>query len=158
MWSRRAVTLLLVAATIAVGCGGDDDAVEVGSSVTVTGPDTPVSSSAGSGTATTVLPTRQRVEPRAGMENERPVAFDPSTATEVEGGVLVPFLGGVEPCSVLGRAEAVETADTVTIALFAGADPDAGDTACIEIAVEYEVVVPLAQPLGNRTVVDAAPG
>ena len=111
------------------------------SAVTVTGPDTPVSSSAGSGTATSVLPTRRRVEPRVGLENERPVAFDPSTATAVEGGVLVPFFSGVEPCSVLGRAEAVETADTVTIALFAGADPDAGDTACIEIAVEYEVVV-----------------
>lgn len=70
--------------------------------------------------------------------------------------VALRFYSGVAPCDVLGRVDVVEAADRVTITLFSGHDPSAGDRACIELAVSNEVLVDLAAPLGGRRIVDGA--
>ena len=44
----------------------------------------------------------------------------------------------------------------MTITLFEGHDPNAGDVACIEIAVFKRVVVQLDEPVGGRAIVDGA--
>jgi hypothetical protein len=57
---------------------------------------------------------------------------------------------------VLDRVEVRSGASTVTITLFEGHDPNAGDVACIEIAVAKRVVVHLDEPVDGRTIVDGA--
>ena len=44
----------------------------------------------------------------------------------------------------------------VTITLYEGHDPDAGDVACIEIAVLKSVTITLDHPLDGRAIVDGA--
>jgi hypothetical protein len=46
--------------------------------------------------------------------------------------------------------------DSVTITLFEGHDPTAGDVACIEIGVFKRVIITLDEPLAGRTIVDGA--
>ncbi len=102
------------------------------------------------------MPSRgERVVPDRRAVDVHPLSFDPSEVHAVDGGVIVPFWGGVAPCFVLARTQVEETAQSVTIALYAGRAPTEVDVACIELAKRYEVKVPLDAPLGNRKVVDA---
>ena len=57
---------------------------------------------------------------------------------------------------MLDRVDVRYDAATVTITLFEGHDPNAGDVACIEIAVYKRVVVQLDEPVDGRTIVDGA--
>ena len=88
--------------------------------------------------------------------NVIPVSFEPSEVVVTNGGLVIPFYGGVAPCFVLDRVEVAEAADVVTVSLFAGSDPAQPDAICIEIAKRYEVAVALREPLGGRTVVDGS--
>jgi len=47
-------------------------------------------------------------------------------------------------------------ADAVTVTLFQGSDPNAGDVACIDIALQKQVTVTLDEPLAGRAIVDGA--
>ena len=47
---------------------------------------------------------------------------------------------------------------TVTITLFQGHDPAAGDVACIDIAMLASTTLTLDQPLGDRQLVDGTDG
>jgi hypothetical protein len=96
------------------------------------------------------------VEPRPDMAGVRARPFD--TATVSDGGmtVTIDFVSGIEPCTVLDRVDVEQGARTVTITLYEGHDPDAGDVACIEIGVFKRVIVKLDQPLGDREIVDGA--
>jgi hypothetical protein len=82
--------------------------------------------------------------------------FDDAKVANDDVTVTVDFVSGVEPCSVLDRVEVRYGADTVTITLFEGHDPSAGDVACIDIGVFKRVVVTLDQPLDGRTILDGA--
>ena len=82
--------------------------------------------------------------------------FDTATVAEDDTTVTIDFVGGVEPCSVLDRVEVRYDASTVTITLFEGRDPNAGDVACIEIGVLKRVVVHLDEPVGGRAIADGA--
>lgn len=98
-------------------------------------------------------PSPQVVEPRPGMSNVRPVSWNDYEILN-ERSVRVFFTSGIEPCYVLDRAEVRYSPERVTVSLFVGSDPQAGNVACIEIAVFKAVDVRLDEPLGGRPVVD----
>lgn len=98
----------------------------------------------------------ETVTPRPGMADVHPVPFESATPEGDGSQVRVVWWSGVEPCNVLDHVEVVETASTVTITLYEGHGPGAGDVACIEIAVQKATLVRLDKPLGNRELVDGA--
>ena len=98
----------------------------------------------------------QVVVPTPGMADVRPRPFDTATAGVDGTSVTIDFVSGVEPCYVLDHVEVAYGADDVTITLFEGHDPTAGDVACIEIGVSKQVIVTLDEPLGDRAIVDGA--
>lgn len=118
-----------------------------------TGPDTPVCDDV------VVDPTPdpiepQVVEPRPGMADARPRPFDSATVDPDGVTVSIDFVSGVEPCYVLDHVDVVEGPDEVTITLFEGHDPAAGQVACIEIGVFKRTIVTLSGPIGDRPIVD----
>jgi hypothetical protein len=158
--------IVLGSVSVLAACGGDDDvalgADEPAASTTTVAPDAtddpdaPVSAPANDPGSTTPPAAPTRVTPTGDAVDVVPVSFDVNAVKAVDDGVLVRFWGGVEPCFALDRYTVNETDTTVTIGLFAGRPPGSGDVACIELAMEYEVQVPLSAPLGTRTVVDAS--
>lgn len=96
------------------------------------------------------------VEPRPGMADVYARPFDAATVSDGGRTVTIDFVSGIEPCSVLDRVDVDSGADAVTITLYEGHDPAAGDVACIEIGVFERVIVHLDQPLGDREIVDGA--
>jgi hypothetical protein len=98
----------------------------------------------------------QVVEPRPGMDNVNPTAFDTATVGDDDRTVTIVFWSGVEPCAVLDHIDVDDGTDAVTITLFQGSDPNAGNVACIEIAVQKQVTISLAEPLAGRAIVDGA--
>jgi hypothetical protein len=98
----------------------------------------------------------QIVEPTPGMVDVRPTAFDTATIGAEDTTATITFWSGVEPCSVLDHVDVAYGADAVTITLFQGSDPNAGDVACIDIAVQKQVTIALDEPLGDRAIVDGA--
>jgi hypothetical protein len=101
-------------------------------------------------------PSPQIVEPRPGMAGVYARPFDQATPSPDGRTIAISFVSGVEPCYVLDHVDVVETADSVTITLFEGHDPSAGDVACIEIGVFKQTNVTLGAPLGDRAIVDGA--
>jgi hypothetical protein len=135
------MTLLLLAA-LAAGCaGGLDEPVTYGLPADAVGAPEP-------------LP--KVVVPHAGMADTRPQPFESATPIGDERRLEVRFWGGVAPCFALDRVEVRETAEAVTVTLFAGSDPAHPDVACIEIAVLMAVEVHLDAPLGTRAIRDGA--
>jgi hypothetical protein len=98
----------------------------------------------------------QIVEPRPGMVDVGPTGFDTATIGDDDQTLTINFWSGVEPCYVLDHVDVSYTDDAVTVTLFQGSDPDAGDVACIEIAMLKQVTITLDQPLAGRTIVDGA--
>ena len=88
------------------------------------------------------------------MAGVRARPFDRAMLND-DGTVTILFTSGVEPCAVLDHVD-VDEGDAVTITLYEGHDPDAGDVACIEIAVLKSVTITLDHPLDGRGIVDGA--
>src|SRR5262249_13606095 len=105
--------------------------------------------------ATTVPPgpTAVRVVPQTDAISDGPIQFDASTATAEGNGVVVRWWAGPAPCFVLVDATVDETPTTVTVHLLGGHTAGSEGKVCTEQAVYYEVLVPLAAPLGSRTVI-----
>ena len=99
-------------------------------------------------------PEPQIVEPTPGMINVNPTAFDAATIGDDDITLTITFWSGVEPCAVLDHVDVAYGTDAVTVTLYQGSDPNAGDVACIEIAVLKQVTVTLNQPLAARDIVD----
>ena len=158
----RVLLSLLVVATVAAGCGGDDGEDIVaggdGSSTTVD-PDTPVSSPdmtvGGPGDPDVawarIEPTEDLVNPVVAVPDE--VVADP----EDPNAVLIRFFGGVRECYGARAAVVDEDADRVRVRLEVGAQPGAGDRACIEIAEAQELQLVLATPVDGRRLVAVDP-
>jgi hypothetical protein len=130
----------------------------VGSVEPGSGPDTPVSAEP-CGDDHGGLPwgdpsTAEPVEPTPGMADVRVRMFDRAIVND-DGTVTIVFTSGVEPCAVLDHV-VVDYGDDVTVTLFEGHDPDAGNVACIEIAVQKSVTIALDEPLNGRDIVDGA--
>lgn len=100
----------------------------------------------------------QIVEPRPGMVDVRPTGFDTAKIGDDDRTLTITFWSGVEPCYVLDHVDVAYGDNAVTVTLFQGSDPDAGNVACIEIAVLKQVTVTLDQPLADRTILDGAAG
>ena len=98
----------------------------------------------------------QIVEPAPGMDNVRQTAFDTATIGDDDTTLTILFWSGVEPCYVLDHVAVSYDADAVTVTLFQGSDPNAGDVACIDIALQKQVTVTLDEPLAGRAIVDGA--
>ena len=96
------------------------------------------------------------VTPRPGMADVFARPFDTATVSDDGRSVTIDFVSGVEPCSVLDHVGVRARPDAVSITVFEGHDPDAGDVACIEIGVLKRTVVQLDEPVGDRTIVDGA--
>ena len=141
MAGRLAPLALACAVALAAACAADRDAAV---------------SQAAEPPGAPAEPVPKRVEPRAGMANVRPHPFETATPIGDETRLEIRFWGGVPPCFVLDRVAVEETAETVTVTLFAGSDPAQPDAMCIEIALWMSVEVPLAEPLGGRTIRDGA--
>ena len=100
----------------------------------------------------------QVVEPTPGMADVHARLFDTATVRDDGRTVNVDFTSGVEPCAVLDHVDVSYGADAVTITLFEGHDPSAGEVACIAIGVFKRTIVTLDQPLDGRAIIDGAIG
>ena len=103
------------------------------------------------GHARTVVPT-------PGMDNVHPTSWINAEPDADGTSVTARFWSGVEPCYVLDHVDVAYGTDAVTITLYQGNDPTAGQVACIDIAMLKQVVVPLDQPLDGRRIVDGTRG
>lgn len=99
-------------------------------------------------------PVASPVEPTPGMAGVRARGWDTADISDDGLRVTISFVSGIEPCAVLDHVDVAYGATAVTITLYEGHDPDAGDVACIDIGVFKKVTVDLAEPLGNRSVTD----
>ena len=125
--------------------------------VNSTGPDGTVSyTPCGTEPPTPIVPQPNVVEPQPGMTGVHPIPFDTATVGPDGRTVTIDFVSGVAPCSVLDHVDVRYGASAVTITLFEGSDPSAGQVACIEIAQYERVVIALDQPLGDRAIIDGA--
>lgn len=154
----RIIPLLLLVSLAACGTSPDEgvsSTIPGGGSSGNTGPDAPVTAppapggDLGGGRA-------QRVRPRPGMADVRPVGWDKARQTPDGRKLRITYWSGVEPCNVLDRVEVAYKAEQIVVTLFEGHDPDAEDVACIEIAVKKVVVVALEEPVDGRRIVDGA--
>jgi hypothetical protein len=119
-------------------------------------PDTPVAYTPCPGSGTPTEPTSQHVVPRPGMADVFARPWDSASVADDDRTVTVDFVSGVEPCSVLDHVDVLYGAGTVTITLYEGHDPTAGEVACIQIGVFKSTTVTLDEPLAGRTIVDGA--
>jgi hypothetical protein len=120
-------------------------------------PDTPVCHVAGDDDGTAVPdPVPSLVQPQPGMENVHVVGWESYEVAEEGESVTVAYWSGVEPCNVLDHVDVEYGEDTITITLYEGNDPNAGDVACIEIAMYKSVTVPLDEDVAGRTIADGA--
>jgi hypothetical protein len=103
-----------------------------------------------------VPPVSSPVEPMPGMAGVRARGWDTADVSADGQRVTISFVSGIEPCAVLDHVDVAYGANTVTVTLFEGHDPDAGDVACIDIGVFKSVTVDLTEPLGDREVRDGA--
>jgi hypothetical protein len=98
----------------------------------------------------------QLVEPRPGMANVMPIAYDRATIADDDVTLTIRFWSGVEPCAVLDHVDVQQDPDVVVVTLYQGNDPSAGDVACPDLATLKQVSVDLTEPLAGRDIVDGA--
>ena len=145
----RPVMIVVIGVLVVIGAGAAFAAA-------TDGPDTSVSSGPITGSPPPDDGGPQVVEPRPGMADVVARPFDSATVGEDDTTVTIDFVSGIEPCTVLDRVDVRYGASAVTITLFEGHDPNAGDVACIEIGVLKRVVVHLDEPVAGREIVDGA--
>ena len=122
----------------------------------VSDPDSPVSSTPDPNATLPPGDRAQKVKPRPGMADVRAVGWDKAKPSASGRSLRVTYWSGVEPCNVLDRVKVDYSASKITVTLFEGHDPDAGDVACIEIALLKVVKVALDEPVDGRKIVDGA--
>ena len=155
----RRVLIPVLAAVFLTACGAEQSATPPagGGTAATPGPDVPVSSTP---EPNATLPQgdgrAQRVRPRSGMADLRPVGWDKARPRSSGRALRITYWSGVEPCNVLDRVDVDYSPKEITVTLFEGHDPEAGDVACIEIALLKAVVVDLEEPVDGRKIVDGA--
>ncbi len=120
------------------------------------GPDASVGYSPCPSDQTPAEPVPSPVVPTPGMAGVRPRGWDTADVSADGLRIAISFVSGIEPCAVLDHVGVDYGDRAVTVTLYEGHDPDAGDVACIEIGVYKQVVVELTEPLGDRHVRDGA--
>jgi hypothetical protein len=137
----RTVVLAVLSLVLLVGCGDR-------------GLDTPrAAADTSAATPTEVPPAASSVVFRddARILGSRPLTFDTWSRSPDGNDVIVHFTSGTPQCHGV-HATVHETDDAVEIALRGGTPPEAVGKACILIAVQGSLQVPLANPLGDRQV------
>ena len=149
---RRAAPVI-IGLVLLVGCGRGQT-VDGAAPPAASGPDTPVGVDVPPADPPTE-PRPTRVEVVAGAVDLRPQPFE-SAAPVGERQLAVRFWGGVAPCSVVGRVDVHETPERITVTVQGGRAPTPEPVVCMELAVFQELIVDLAAPVGDRTIVDGA--
>lgn len=122
------------------------------------GPDSPVSMTPGSRDVDPGAGGRpQRVRPRPGMTDLRPVPWEKARQTPDGRHLRVVYWSGVEPCNVLDHVDIRYGEKSITVTLYEGSDPTQPDVACIEIALQKFVKLRLDQAVDGRKLIDGAP-
>jgi hypothetical protein len=96
------------------------------------------------------------LQPRDGLDDVLAVAWDRAEVADDRRSVDVWFMGGIDHCWGLARAEATSGPGTLTISLEGGEIPQ--DAACPDLGVTYVTRIPLDEPAaaGVRLVDGAA--
>lgn len=144
----------MLALTLALGGCGAPSGGAAGSGSEGKGPDTPVTSTPGTGSD-----NRRKAEvvsPRPGTADVHPVQWGKVRLAEDGRSLRVRWWSGVEPCHVLDHVEVQVDHRVVLVTLFEGRDPDKKDAFCNDMALLKEVRVTLAEPLDGRRVIDGA--
>ncbi|MGV0582429.1 MULTISPECIES: hypothetical protein [Mycobacteroides] len=94
-------------------------------------------------------------EDDARILDSRPMTFDTWSRSPDSTAVIVYFTSGTPQCHGV-HATVRETDDAVAVALRGGTPPEAAGKACILIAVQGSLAVPLATPLGDRRVLSVS--
>lgn len=162
--TRTAVALLAsIAVLVTAGIAGAlaDSGPSCGEQIHGTGPDASVSYTMCPGDPGLIpepVPGPQVVEPMPGMTHVRARTFDAATVGNDDRTVTIDFTSGIEPCAVLDHVRVRYQEEAVVITLFEGSAANAGDVACIEIAVQKQVVIMLDEPLAARDLIDGVAG
>ena len=101
-----------------------------------------------------VTPVASPVEPTPGMADVHAIGWDSASVSADGLHVTIGFASGVAPCSVLDHVDVAYGASAVTITLYEGHEPDAGQVACPAIAMFMQTTVDLTEPVGERDVKD----
>jgi hypothetical protein len=123
------------------GAGGKDD------------PESPVTSSPVDPGSPIPSPSPRIVEPREGLENPHPNAFDKAVVVDPRT-LRIEYFLGIEECYGLDHVDVEYGEEVVIVTLYSGNVP--GDHVCIDIAEFVATIVHLEEPLNGRTVVDGS--
>lgn len=150
MKRRLALLVLLVFAVSA--CAGSDTPTERTGSVE---PEPAAPAGGGSVSEPPLSDGWERVAARDDLSGLRVAPIEEVAFSDDGTVALVRYFSGAEPCS--GSTVTVDESDTtLTFTLETGLTPEAAVTTCVAALFNYEIVVPLAEPVGDRAVVLAA--
>lgn len=148
---------LLLGVSLFAGCGADPARSPGAVDGSTAGPQDPVAITRDPGSAVhDVGSGPERVRPRPGMADVRPVRWEKARPAGDGASVRITYWSGVEPCNVLDHVEVDYSESKITITLYEGHEPEAGEVACIEVAVQKVVRVSLDEPVAGRRIVDGA--
>lgn len=159
---HRRFAAIIAALALGLAACGADETIEAGAGDTPTGDEQ--SEQPDGTTEEDTMEDDMTTDPTDASDGFTPliprtdlVQLQPTTPDEVivdpanDQQLLVRFQGAAEPCS--GAAITVtETETDVTVELATGLDPNAAAMTCIAQVFDYEIVVPLDAPLGERTI------
>lgn len=156
---RRLSSILLIAGLVLAACGTATDSAPMSRSAgtpTSTQSEMPVSPTDGRGSPSQGEGRAERVVPRPGMADLRPIGWEKARQSASGRSLRITYWSGVEPCNVLDHVDVRYGDKRIVVTLYEGHDPDEGDVACIELALLKEVVVPLEEAVAGRKIVDGA--
>lgn len=161
---RRILATLLLAVALPVACGPDPgrppghlDGSASDPDDPVSAPEEPVTAPPAPGADVPDVGGRpEPVRPRPGMADVRPVPWESARRTPSGRSLRITYWSGVEPCNVLDHVDVEYEPSRIMVTLHEGHDPEAGDVACIEIALRKVVRVALQEPVDGRKIVDGA--
>lgn len=111
------------------------------------GPDQPVDGGPGGPAPVEPATQWQPIVPRNDLRDVRPQAWDHISISPDGKTLTVHFWGGVEPCYGVAGVDVKRTADGVAqVTLLTGTPPSLEAVSCIDIAMAYQVAVPLDDP------------
>lgn len=143
---KRCTALLILLVMSLAACSDDDSPAQLSEEPADPGDNTVVAPPPSNGWT--------RVQSRSDLSGLRVAPIEEISWNDDGTVALVRYLSGAEPCS--GSTVSVEeTPTTVTFTLETGLTPEAAVSACVAAIFNYEIAVPLAAPLGDRTVVRA---
>ena len=157
--ARRLLAFVAASSLVFAACGADET-IDAGTpaeepieqTTPETLPDEAIGEDVSPEPASAVSPDRTPMTPRTDLVSLQSATPDDVVAHPSDDQqLLIHFVGAAEPCS--GAAVTVtETDADVTVVLETGLDPNAAAMSCIAQAFDYEIIITLEAPLGDRTI------